>query len=73
MRSFWERIFVKDQSTLVAAYQDNEGVTAAFNLNVLNRLNKQFDADFDPTGFRHCARWNLIESRLLSLKDRFSS
>jgi uncharacterized SAM-dependent methyltransferase len=52
MRSFWERIFVKDQSTLVAAYQDNEGVTSAFNLNILNRLNKEFDADFDLTGFR---------------------
>ena len=55
---------MKDESTLVAAYQDNEGVTAAFNLNILNRLNKELDADFDLTGFRHCARWNPIESRI---------
>jgi L-histidine N-alpha-methyltransferase len=55
---------VKAESTLVAAYDDNEGVTAAFNLNVLNRLNKELGADFDPAGFRHCVRWNSIESRI---------
>lgn len=42
---------VKDESTLVAAYHDNEGVTAAFNLNILNRLNNELGADFDLTGF----------------------
>jgi uncharacterized SAM-dependent methyltransferase len=39
-------------------------VTAAFNLNVLNRLNNELGADFDPVGFRHRVRWNPIESRI---------
>lgn len=43
---------VKDESTLVVAYDDNEGVTAAFNLNILNRLNRELGADFDLAGFR---------------------
>ena len=55
---------VKDESTLIAAYDDDEGVTAAFNLNVLRRLNKELGADFDPDGFRHCVRWNSSESRI---------
>jgi dimethylhistidine N-methyltransferase len=55
---------VKEESTLVAAYDDSEGVTAAFNLNVLNRLNNELGADFDPVGFRHRVRWNPIESRI---------
>jgi L-histidine Nalpha-methyltransferase len=49
---------------LIAAYQDSQGVTAAFNLNILNRLNRELDADFDLCGFRHCARWNSFESRI---------
>jgi L-histidine Nalpha-methyltransferase len=55
---------VKDESTLVAAYQDHQGVTAAFNLNLLHRLNRELDANFNPSCFRHCARWNSIESRI---------
>ena len=55
---------VKEESTLLAAYDDKEGVTAAFNLNILNRLNRELDADFDLAGFRHCARWDPIESRI---------
>jgi uncharacterized SAM-dependent methyltransferase len=55
---------VKDESILVAAYQDSQGVTAAFNLNILHRLNKELEADFDLSGFRHCARWNSFESRM---------
>jgi L-histidine N-alpha-methyltransferase len=55
---------VKDESTLVAAYQDSQGVTAAFNLNILHRLNRELDANFDLSGFRHCARWNSFESRI---------
>ena len=54
----------KDESALVAAYDDNEGVTAAFNLNILNRLNKELDANFDLAGFRHRVRWNAVESRI---------
>jgi L-histidine N-alpha-methyltransferase len=55
---------VKDESILVAAYEDSQGVTAAFNLNILRRLNNELGADFDLTGFRHCARWNASESRI---------
>jgi L-histidine Nalpha-methyltransferase len=55
---------VKDESTLVAAYDDNEGVTRAFNLNILNRLNKELRADFDLEGFQHRVRWNPAESRI---------
>jgi dimethylhistidine N-methyltransferase len=65
---------VKAKSTLVAAYDDNEGVTAAFNLNVLNRLNNELGADFDCEGFRHRVRWNSTESRiemhLQSMRDQ---
>ena len=55
---------VKEESTLIAAYDDNEGVTAAFNLNVLTRLNNELGADFDLAGFRHRARWNPAASRM---------
>ena len=54
----------KDKRTLVAAYDDDEGVTAEFNLNILYRLNRELGADFDPDGFRHCVRWNPVESRI---------
>jgi L-histidine N-alpha-methyltransferase len=55
---------VKDEPTLVAAYDDRGGVTAEFNLNVLHRLNRELDADFDPASFRHLAVWNPQESRI---------
>jgi L-histidine N-alpha-methyltransferase len=54
----------KDRRTMIAAYDDNQGVTAAFNLNILNRLNRELGANFDPAGFRHCVRWNAVESRI---------
>ena len=38
---------VKDEPTLLAAYDDSEGVTAAFNLNILHRLNRELGANFD--------------------------
>jgi L-histidine N-alpha-methyltransferase len=55
---------VKDEATLVRAYDDREGVTAAFNLNVLHRLNRELGANFDTRCFRHRARWNRLESRM---------
>jgi L-histidine Nalpha-methyltransferase len=55
---------VKDEATLVRAYDDRDGVTAAFNLNVLHRLNRELGADFDTSCFRHRARWNRAESRI---------
>jgi L-histidine N-alpha-methyltransferase len=55
---------VKDEATLVAAYDDREGVTAAFNLNILQRLNREVGANFDVARFRHRALWNPIKSRI---------
>src|SRR5580693_4676848 len=55
---------VKDEATLLRAYDDREGVTAAFNLNVLHRLNRELGANFDTDCFRHRARWNSVESRI---------
>ena len=54
----------KDEATLLAAYDDAEGVTAAFNLNLLHRLNRELDANFDPGAFEHRAVWNERESRI---------
>ena len=49
---------VKDRQRLVEAYDDAQGVTAAFNLNLLTRLNCELGADFDVSAFAHEARWN---------------
>jgi L-histidine Nalpha-methyltransferase len=55
---------VKDIPTLVAAYDDASGVTAAFNRNVLARINRELGADFDLMKFRHKVRWNGEHSRI---------
>ncbi|SES04230.1 L-histidine Nalpha-methyltransferase [Lentzea xinjiangensis] len=59
---------VKDERTLVRAYDDAQGVTAQFNRNVLNVLNREVGADFDVEAFEHVALWNAeqewIEMRL---------
>jgi dimethylhistidine N-methyltransferase len=55
---------VKEESTLLAAYDDSEGITAAFNLNILHRLNRELGATFDTSCFRHRALWNSTESRI---------
>lgn len=64
----------KDAAILHSAYDDSAGVTAAFNLNVLRRLNRESGADFDLDSFRHRIVWNEGESRiemhLLSLRDQ---
>jgi L-histidine Nalpha-methyltransferase len=49
---------VKDERTLVAAYDDSAGVTAAFNKNVLAVLARELGADLDPADFDHVARWD---------------
>jgi dimethylhistidine N-methyltransferase len=54
----------KTAHVLHAAYDDSEGVTAAFNLNVLRRLNRELGADFDLEAFRHRAVWNERASRV---------
>jgi L-histidine N-alpha-methyltransferase len=55
---------VKDEPTLLAAYDDSDGITAAFNLNILHRLNRELEANFDATCFRHRMIWNSIDSRI---------
>ncbi|NNL86179.1 MAG: L-histidine N(alpha)-methyltransferase [Myxococcales bacterium] len=55
---------VKDRPVLERAYNDEEGVTAAFNLNLLRRLNRELGANFELDGFLHVARWNPEESRI---------
>ncbi|HEV2765635.1 MAG TPA: L-histidine N(alpha)-methyltransferase [Pyrinomonadaceae bacterium] len=54
----------KDPRTLEDAYDDPVGVTAAFNLNLLARINRELDADFDPRSFRHVARYDEREGRV---------
>ncbi len=54
----------KDEATLLAAYDDAEGVTAQFNLNMLTRLNRDLGADFDLESFAHRAVWNPEKSRI---------
>ena len=54
----------KDADTLEAAYNDKKGITAAFNLNILQRLNEELYADFDLNMFKHFAFFNDKESRI---------
>jgi dimethylhistidine N-methyltransferase len=54
----------KDRATLEAAYDDAEGITAAFNLNLLHRINRELGGTFDPDAFRHLAVWNEASSRI---------
>ncbi len=65
---------VKDRSVLKAAYDDAAGATAAFNRNVLNVLNREVGADFDPEAFAHEAFFNEAQSRiemhLISQRDQ---
>ncbi len=65
---------VKDESVLVAAYDDAAGVTAEFNKNVLRVVNRELGADFDPDAFAHLALWDArnewIEMRLRSRTDQ---
>ena len=55
---------VKDPRVLIAAYDDKAGVTAAFNKNLLARINRELGADIDLTAFAHRAVWNAAEERI---------
>jgi L-histidine N-alpha-methyltransferase len=65
---------VKDPAVLVPAYDDSAGVTALFNKNVLEVINRELAADFDPDAFEHVALWDAdaewIELRLRSTADQ---
>lgn len=61
-----DRLFIgfdmqKDPRVIVAAYDDPEGVTAAFNLNLLSRINRELGADFDISKFSHYAQYRPVE------------
>jgi dimethylhistidine N-methyltransferase len=61
----------KDAKTIEAAYNDARGVTAEFNLNLLRRINRELDADFDVDQFRHRARYDERLGRIqMSLVSR---
>ena len=64
----------KDQDRLNAAYNDSEGVTAAFNINLLVRINRELGGDFDVDAFEHRAHFNSqkgrIEMHLISRRDQ---
>ncbi len=66
---------VKDRATLEAAYDDSQGVTAEFNKNVLNVLNRELGANFDLDAFEHVAFWDpdneWVDIRLRSLAEQF--
>jgi dimethylhistidine N-methyltransferase len=65
---------IKDRHRLEAAYNDADGVTAAFNLNLLTRINRELGADFDLDGFRHEAVFNAglsrVEMHLISTRPQ---
>lgn len=64
---------VKDEDVLLAAYDDAEGVTAEFNLNLLARINRELEGDIPLAAFAHEARWNdafaRIEMHLVARED----
>ncbi len=64
----------KDIPTLLRAYDDSEGVTAAFDLNILARINRELGGDIPVERFVHEARWNeeasAVEMHLKSLDER---
>ena len=55
---------VKETGVLEAAYDDAEGVTAAFNRNILTHINRQLGSDFDPQGFRHRVFYDTVADRI---------
>jgi L-histidine N-alpha-methyltransferase len=55
---------VKPERDLLLAYDDPLGVTAAFNRNLIVRINQELDGDIDLAGFRHAAVWNAMASRV---------
>ena len=64
----------KDPAVLIPAYDDAQGVTAAFNRNILVHINRELSGTFDPAAFAHKAVWNAADSRiemhLESLRDQ---
>jgi L-histidine N-alpha-methyltransferase len=65
---------VKDSAVIECAYNDRKGVTVEFNKNILRRINRELDADFDLSKFRHHAPYlsneQRVEMRLVSMEDQ---
>ena len=65
----------KDPETILRAYDDREGITRQFNLNLLRRINNEFDADFDTNSFMHYPVYNPqtgeCKSYLVSTRNQF--
>lgn len=65
----------KDPETILAAYNDSQGITRQFNLNLLSRINRELGADFDISSFHHYAMYDpetgSCKSYLVSLKDQY--
>ncbi len=60
----------KDHEVLEAAYNDSQGVTAEFNLNLLRRINRELDSDFRLDAFQHCATYDAAKGRIeISLRS----
>ena len=55
---------IKDKRLLVPAYDNSQGTTAEFNLNLLRRINRELGGDIPVEAFRHVARWNDAEARM---------
>ena len=55
---------VKDKKILECAYNDSEGITAQFNLNILSRINSELGGDFDLQKFRHHAVYNEDQNKI---------
>jgi len=85
LRQLWEALSDGDQvligfdlkkniELLLAAYNDKQGITAAFNKNLLKRINRELGGDFDLTAYRHFATYDVfsgaIESYIVSLKQQ---
>lgn len=64
----------KDPRIIQKAYDDPHGITASFNLNILKRINRELEANFDPNNFRYYAYYNpengIVSSNLYSTKDQ---
>lgn len=55
---------IKEEDILLPAYDDSRGVTAAFNLNLLHRINRELEGSLPVDAFRHVAQWNDAEARI---------
>ena len=64
---------VKDPDRMLEAYDDPTGVTGAFNLNLLGRINRELGGDFQLRSFEHQARWNQEQRRIeMHLRSRLN-